>query len=290
MIHIEGMGLLGVQLAAELEELGYAYTWNDTDRAHTAWHCCTGMVYPSGSDRDMTGLRWWQRAIDDGHPLAEWAARSEYVFAHKKPPHGGRYDFGPFIGSRPLQRALGEGAVAVNVPQMVTDWRERIASKRRDRRPDGNRLLVRAHSTEERREGYLWGWAARVRFDDGEGPQRTYYAKKHRFNLTYAYPIPGTGQWWAGSVLKHQKTPLEVSSKRLMEYVTEWKGNAAELLGIGPVTVDSIEQGWRPRRAADAPNEAREESPGVWSLAPEPTSGLRHGPLIVQDLMERIGL
>lgn len=288
-IHIEGMGVLGSQVAWELEELGVKFTWNDTETDHTAWHCSTGIVYPSGAERDMAGLEAWHSYIDDDRPLGQWAARSNYLFAHKNPPHGGRYPFEP---ATPKLRVGHPYAVAVNVPDLVRETRETF-KHRRTEGTAGRGPLVVAHATPGRLDGYLWGWCARVRFDEpyplGEG-QSTYYAKAHRFNLTYAYPIPGTGQWWAGSSLVHQKRPAE---RAIEPYLAEWIGNAEKLLGITGVQVDSMEQGWRPRRAAGEENYAQHalvDGRDVYTLAPEPTSGVRHGPHIVADLLERMGL
>lgn len=288
MIHIEGMGVLGCQVAWELDKQGLGFTWSDIDAPWTAWHCSTGMVYPSGSERDMAGLGWWVNEITNQGEHRDYAAVLPYAFAHKNPPHGGKYEAFQVPGSH-LQLA-SEPSVAVNVPDMVRVTREQRYPHRRTGGARPGDLVIQAYADPEKLDGYLWGWAARVRFD---GPahtddrQATYYAKKHRFNLTYAYPIPGTGQWWAGSTLLHQGKPSEREAQR---YLDEWLANAPTLLGISNIQVDSLEQGWRPRRKADTPNEAREVSPGVWALAPEPTSGVRHGPLIVADLMQRIGL
>lgn len=286
MIHIEGMGVLGCQVAWELEKQGIGFTWSDIDVPWTAWHCSTGMVYPSGAERDMAGLRWWVNALDQGEHT-DYAAALPYAFAHKNPPHSGKYEAFPVPGSH-LQLAA-EPSVAVNVPQMVVNTRLRFAHRRYSGAASGD-LVIQAYADPEKLDGYLWGWAARVRFDGPaheDGRQATYYAKKHRFNLTYAYPIPGTGQWWAGSTLLHQGKPSERAAR---SYLDAWLADAPTLLGISNIEVDSLEQGWRPRRKAGTPNEAREVSPGRWALAPEPTSGVRHGPLIVADLMGRIGL
>lgn len=286
MIHIEGMGVLGMQVAWRLEELGLDFTWSDIDAPFTAWHCSTGIVYPSGNARDLDGLAWWRDRTADFAPYVE---ATPYVFAHKHPPHGGRYAYDDIDDPRyDLRVARDYPAVAINVPKLVTATRERFAHRRTEGAEDGE-LLVVAHSNTDRVKGYLWGWAARVTFDGPVDEVATYYAKKHRFNLTYAYPIPGDGQWWAGSTLKYQDTPKELDAR---PYLDEWLANAPELLGLENIEVHSLEQGWRPRRGPmSTPNEARYDAEtNSWVMAPEPTSGLRHGPLIVDDLMERMGL
>lgn len=283
MIHIEGMGVLGMQVAWRLAELGVEFTWNDTEEEFTAWHCSTGIVYPSGNRRDLDGLAWWEEHLDDFGPFG---AATPYVFAHKNPPHGGRYGY-TTLPKHDLRLSTDYPAIALNVPELVMQTRDRFADRRTAGREEGQLLIV-AHSNTPRLRGYLWGWAARVTFTGPLETMATYYAKKHRFNLTYAYPIPGDGQWWAGSVLKYQAEPRFVDAE---PYLEEWLEDAPELLGLEDIKVHSLEQGWRPRRAKGEANEAHyDPDRNAWLLAPEPTSGLRHGPLIVDDLMERLGL
>lgn len=287
MIHIEGMGVLGMQVAWELEALGVDFTWSDIEAEYTAWHCSTGIVYPSGSDRDMEGLAWWLAAAQEGR-FGALVAATPYVFAHKNPPHGGRYKYRELLDAD--VRMAEPPAVAVNVPALVRRERERLAAYRTDGRKPGE-LLVRAHSNTDRLDGYLWGWTSRVTFDGPLEEVATYYAKKHRFNLTYAYPIPGDGQWWAGSILKFQAEPKRLPDSALQRFTDMWIADAEELLGLSNIQVHSLEQGWRPRRGGmDVPNVSRQVGDGEYELAPEPTSGVRHGPLIVSELMDRIGL
>lgn len=291
-IHIEGMGVLGCQVAMELDRLGIDFTWSDTDEPFTAWHCSTGIVYPSGEERDLAGLRAWVEQIEAGRHYP-YAAKLPYVYAHKNPPHGGRYTARPVPGTS-LSMA-SETSVAVNVPAMVGAVRGRHQLRRVRETPDSAGLVIRAYADPDKLDGYLWGWAARVSFDHPLDGFPTYYAKAHRFNLTYAYPIPhgeradaqDEHEWWAGSTLLHQRSP---SHRDTAPYLAEWLENAERLLGITNVHVHDVQQGWRPRRDPNTPNEAREVEPGVWQLAPEPTSGVRHGPLIINDLFERIGL
>lgn len=146
-----------------------------------------------------------------------------------------------------------------------------------------------AHTTPERGDGYLWGWSARVRFVEREPSGRgraVYTAKKHRYNNTYAYPVPGTDQWWAGSTMQMVRSPREREARA---YVAEWVQNAADLLGLGAIEVGEVRQGWRPRRKKDDPGDVRREGYG-WSPPPVATSGIQTGPVIARELLRKAGL
>lgn len=287
MIHIEGMGLLGSMLARRLLGLERPFTWSDIDTEFAAWPCSTGLAYPSGDEHDMRGLARWQSML----AAVPEAVSVPYVYAHKRPPHGGRYeiarDYGPMRRARPR-------AVALNVPEFVAATRVQAAECRTDARGRGDTLVV-AHPS-VRTDGYLWGWAARVRLtlpawlDDLGDEQPALYAKAHRFNLTYAYPIPGTGQWWAGSTLQHQRLPKRRGAVSVMKLVAEWYGNAADLLGV---TVDEMwppVQGWRPRAfPGDRGHVAYDAGSDTWTMPPMATDGMRRGLLVVDDLMRRAG-
>jgi hypothetical protein len=283
-IHIEGMGLLGSLLARRIGD-DHTITWNDIDAPHTAWPVSTGLAYPDGSADNQLGLMRWYEELDD---FPE-AVKVPYVFAHKGPPHGGSY---PVIDHGPLRIAL-PNAVAVNVPELVRNTRERFSGGRITganpvHEPD---VRVIAHTTPHRGDGYLWGWVARVRFEVPKllglpaGVQPALYAKAHRFDLTYAYPIPGTGQWWAGSVLRHQQRPKEAGQPQLYDLYERWEENAERLLQLDDVELVSLGQGWRPRAKAD--DSGRPERRGdTIVLPPMPTDGLRRGHVIVDQVLE----
>lgn len=286
-LHIEGMGLIGSMLARRLHEEGITFTWSENDTPFTAWHVSTGLAYPDGDPDNQAGLERW-RTILMGD-LAYEAAEAPYVFAHKSPPHSGRYpvtDYGKLRMAEPT-------AIALNVPEFVENTRTAFAAERLPETLDGATNVVVCHTTPERGDGYLWGWVARVRFElpeeialDCLGQQPALYAKKHRFNLTYAYPIPGTGQWWAGSVLQMQREPKLVENRRLAELYRGWVADAMELLGVYDIQLDGLDQGWRPRSKKTDSGRV-EFKDGRWTMPPMPTDGMRRGWLVVDDFIDR---
>ena len=284
VIHIEGMGLLGALLAHRLDQRGEAFTWNDIDTPYSAWYCCTGLAYPDADNRP--GLVAWHKALAD---IPE-AAPAPYLYAHKRPPHGAQdaivEDFGKL-------RLGAINAVSLNVPAFV----HRMRKEHRDHRdaiyPD--RTLVRCHTTPKRAGGYLWGWTAKVGlvFKDERVAsiaavhQPALYAKAHRFNLTYAYPIPGEQLWWAGSSLVGQKEPKRVSDDRLQAYLDEWLFNAEMLLGVQGQVAGTVLQGWRPKAAPGDSGRAVRHPDGTWSMPPLATDGMRNGLLVVDDFLDQ---
>lgn len=285
MIHIEGMGALGSQVALALDEIGEPFTWSDTDERWVAWKASTGCVYPSGDAHLEAGRRWWLAAIEAGR-FEGIAAPAPYRFAHLSPPHGGGYSYADLASGR-LREAMPP-AVTVNVERLVTTTRERFADRRAE--PEPGATVVVAHTTPERGDGYLWGWSARVRFAEPEPSTRgraVYNAKKHRYNNTYAYPVPGTDQWWAGSTMQMVREPREREARA---HVAEWTVNAGALLGLAAIEVGEIRQGWRPRRRKDDPGDVRQDDRGRWVLPPIATSGIQTGPLVARETLRRLGL
>ena len=283
MIHLEGMGMLGALAARRLAAAGYRFTWSDVDDHYAAWHACTGIAYPSGSSADITALGRWYR-LADSFPEAQ---RVPYLYAHKNPPHGGTYKVAADYGH---VRRAGPHAVALNVPAFVTNTRERFADARADG-PGADDLRVVCHTTAQRGDGFLWGWAARVRISaawlDRIETAPALYARAHRFNLTYAYPIPGTGWHWAGSTLQYQRTPKQVDRQRLGRHLAEWTANAARLLKVDVVDTEAPVQGWRPRAHKTDPGGIISQS-GSIVLPPMATDGMRRGPLVVDELLQHL--
>lgn len=291
-IHIEGMGILGSMLARRCHEEGITFTWNDTETPFTAWHVSTGLAYPDGDELNQRGLTRWHEIMEEGlvNNFDE-AVATPYVFAHKNPPHSGKY---PVVDYGPLRLAEPE-AVSLNPIAFVTRTREVFAAEHVDEAPDGSELVV-CHTTPERGDGYLWGWVAKVKFDllpelaaDLLGAQPALYAKAHRFNLTYAYPIPGTGMWWAGSVLQMQREPKEANEYRLFDLYMEWKANAERLLCIRNVQLVELGQGWRPR-AKKGDSGLCEWDGNRWVMPPMPTDGVRRGWLVVDNFIDQWNL
>lgn len=276
-LHIEGMGVLGSMLARRLDEEGILFTWSDNDDPYIAWQASTGLAAPGVAGTDL----WHQRLS-----VTPEARAVPYVFAHKAPPHGGKYKIEVDYGSL---RMAEPRAVAVNVAAFVLNTRDQFKS-RRLKRPEPGCEVVVAHAT-ERNDGYLWGWVARVRFDlpgplaaDLLGERPALYAKAHRFNMTYAYPVPGEDEYWAGSVLQFQKTPRVHTEHGLRELFDDWCVQAEWLLGISNIQLIRLDQGWRPR-AGKGDSGLAVRVNGQWVLPPLGPNGVRLGWLVVDDLI-----
>jgi hypothetical protein len=293
-LHIEGMGILGSMLARRCHEEGIPFTWNDTREQFVAWPVSTGLAYPDGDPINQRGLRRWHEVLASDL-IADEATTAPYLFAHKNHPHGGKQGIAHDYG---VLRMSNELAVSLNPVAFVERTREAFAAQERSEAPDSATVVV-CHTTPERGDGYMWGWVGRVTFDlpdevaaDLLGEQPALYAKAHRFNLTYAYPIPGTGQWWAGSVLQLQREPRVAEPDRLMKLYEEWKANAGELLGIRNIMLDELGQGWRPRGKGGVHGdfELAEKHGHRWLMPVMPTDGVRRGWLVVDDFLDRWSL
>lgn len=296
-VHIEGLGVLGSMIARRLDEEGLDFTWNDTDEEAVAWRASTGLAYPESSPRAAAGLAIWkERAMPGPGVISETVEAEEvpYAFAHKAPPHGGRY---PIAADYGLVRLAEPTGVAVNVRAFVENTRAAFSAERVDVRPAGSTLVI-AHSTPERSDGYLWGWSARVRIGgllqalevDLLGDRPALYAKKHRFNTTYAYPRPGTDEWWVGTDIRYQATASAVPEAKLLEKYEAWVEDAREILGIRDVELVEVTQGWRPRaRKGDSGAVEFSSELGAWTVPPMAANGVRMGWLVADEVLNAVG-
>lgn len=282
MIHIEGMGVLGSLFAILAAEHGIGFTWSDNEDPTSAWQASTGCAYPDGNPADMAGLASWKDWIK-ADMVSAYALEVPYVFAHRHPPHGGAY---PVVNHGRLREA-SISAVAVDIPALVTDTRQRFAPARTQVAPQ-DALVVVAHTTPERAAGVLWGWAVPVRITKPEGlahmPFPCLYAKAHRFDLTYAYPRGKSGWWWAGSTLRYQRTPAAVSDERIATYYDVWRLHAQTLLGVEVIEAGMPVQGWRPRPKPTDSGKP-EWRQGRLVLPPMATDGVRRGTLMAELAM-----
>lgn len=283
-VHIEGMGWFGSITALALERAGVPFTWHDTDAQHTAWKASTGFVYPAGDDRtELNRMKWYRWVTDQWLP--EGVAKiCDYQYAHKNPPHDA-----PYTGHLDRESGLRQSsqqAVCVNVQAIVTEARSRFAEQRRDHVPSGPRIV--AHGG-ERAKGWVWGWSRKVAL---KTPSRqvvaAYYGKRHRFDLTYAYPVPDEEGWWyAGSALVNEKRPRERS---LTELTAEWQrwleAKAILFPALEVIRVQPFVQGWRPKPAKEDDgqlliNEGKVDPtlvfPALWH------SGVRWAPTLVEQ-------
>ena len=284
--HIQGMGVLGSMLAHRMVERGINFTWEDNNAEFTAWKASTGLAYPDGERKSFAGIQSW---LDYAERYGVEHAEVEsvpYAFAHKRPPHGGDYNT-EFIGA--LQVAEPRAAV-VNVQQFVLGTRKAMEPMRRTS-PDlrSTRIIARPNSV--RTDGYLMGWSAPVTFESEvteKVGRAAFYAKAHRYDTTYAYPVPGEPYWLAGSMYRMTRSPKASSPVELYEMYTGWEQNARALLGLENVElVGPIRQGWRPRgfkHLSPAPS----YSGGTWHMPSLPSSGIRHGWLVVDELINTL--
>lgn len=284
-VHIEGMGWLGSALALRLHAANIDFTWHDSDSHRVAWRACTGIVYPAGDARSQDNLAGWGDWIRQGLFDPQHVSEALYCYAHINPPHEGRYpvvDFG-------WLRAARAPCYAVNVPAIVTATRTRFAAQRRPSPPEGCRRVI-AHGFGERHRQYMWGWSVPVALDlpaeltDAAGPHRlvALYARKHRFQIVYAYPQPGRpGWWWAGSSLVGQKTAGLGDANKAF---SAWR-EAAQILypKVAILDYSAPAQGWRPRGANDDPMDLRVWADGTVEFPPLWHSGVRWAPGLVED-------
>lgn len=291
MIHIEGMGVLGSLLALRLDYARLPFTWHDTEVEQTAWRACTGAIYPSGAPDsvDAIGYARWDDWLDDGSMKRVYKhfESADYVFNHAKPPHEGRY-----LTRRDEKSGLGIASVPsfhVNAQGLVPAVRKLFADRRRSTSPHRGKgdVFVQAHGWGGQRTHAYWGWTALVtlshKFKMGEF-RPAFYFRKGKFVMAYAYPVPGTPYWYAGSSLIKQTKlkELDVQSKfdRWKEWFQELSGGAVKVVGAPHAFI----QGWRP--AMHEPQVQMERGkiilPSLWN------SGVRHAPYYIDQVLERL--
>lgn len=286
MIHIEGMGWFGSITALALERVGVPFTWSDIDSPQQAWRASTGIVYPAGDERSEENRARWRRWVMDQWLPEDTAKLVQYVFAHKKPPHDGRYAVEAYHGYSKAGLASAR-AVAVNVQALVTEARSRFAASRVAVTPaDGPLVVAHGHA---RKGAWVWGWSRKVALATPPDAIRSaYYGKRHRFDLTYAYPVAGEDGWWyAGSALVTEKTPRVRNRNELANEWHRWLDAQAELFPYLKVTrTQPFVQGWRPKPIAGDKGELVMDEAGSRPVLTFPAlwhSGVRWAPLLVEQ-------
>lgn len=293
MIHLEGMGWLGAATAYALHARDVPFTWSDLDVAVRAWPASTGMVYPDGEpDTALALTRWGDWLREDRFP-AGTVIPSAWCFAHKAPPHSGRYTYTDYGWIR----VAHSEAYTVDVPAIVAAARDRFGPRRLAGSPPGVRT-VRTHGFTDT-FGYLWGWSAPVRLNVPEelltvlGETRpAFYGQAHRFAITYAYPIPTKPGWWrAGSSMIAQHFPRNLNAAAAY---ARWEGYLPEVYGgrLSVAAVGDPVQGWRPRPHAhlDGVTVRVDERTGAIVYPAMAHSGIRHAPLVIDAALRRLGV
>lgn len=306
-IHLEGMGLLGCLLAPWLKLHGHAVTWHDVDALHTAWRASTGAIFPCGGgdgDAYAQWVSWW--GIGFPYPRAHFE-EAAYWFNHRHPPHDGKY---PMTGdpAKGLRRPASPFTTSLhlNAQTFVPAVRQLFRRGQRRAAPPKHAVhaYVVAHGFGARLHRCLWGWTVpvRLKYDRQRYDQRqhqgrslrpAFYFREGRFVMAYAYPIPGTREWYAGSSLIPQQ-PGKLRELEVMPKFLKWAAHFEDLSG-GEVEVlkgrtDAALQGWRPAATpAGAVAEQDVQRRGnVLTLPPLWHNGIRAFPLVLAGVLRRL--
>lgn len=294
VIHVEGMGWLGSVVAWHLHRAGIDFTWNDTGSAHVAWRASTGIVYPAGDLRSTSDHAAWLAWLGDPWwpPGLAAAETCSYWFNHRNPPHGGRYQLAADIG---WARMASVPAVQVNVPAIVSATRAAFRDAQRTR-PVPAEVTIRAHGFGPRLDAYVWGWAVPVELayppelaDACSHGRPTFYGREGRYKMAYAYALPGTPRWLAGSSLITQRTAKELDARK---HFATWCDTFARVLPkVELLSVGEPMQGWRPKPAPDDAGYVTSERTARGRLISVPPlwhSGVRWAPSVVAQVMEAL--
>lgn len=300
-VHIEGMGLTGSMLATMLWRNGVDFTWHDTHDKKVAWQASTGAIYPSGStkfgpDEECREV-WAQWHAQDVFEGATEEAR--WAYSTKAPPHGGKY------AREQMESGLwlaGPSSYHLNAQLLVPRTRERFAAG--EVRPcdapaheDVDWYIV-GHGWGRRLGHVYWGWTRLVTLDydrslyqrDGQELRPCFYFREGRFIMAYAYPVPGTPYWYAGSSIIKQPL-LGRKSLSMEDKYARWKANF-ERLGLGSVKVaeeGEFIEGWRPAVKPDDEAWLRRNG-NVLVTRPLWNNGIRHFPKQWAGIASQLGL
>lgn len=288
MIHLQGMGILGCYCALNLAGDGVDFTWSDTDDAVNAWSASTGAIFPTGHADDLRALDIWSTLYLHDAAFGSHMEQAAFVFGSKAPPHGGKQRF----EDRGPVRVSALDSLHLNAQSWVPAVRARFADRRRTSCPRGLQEVI-THGFGPRLARYMWGWTVpvRVRTAGGDDWQReALYFRRGRFVMAYAYPIPGTDTWYAGSSLISQQRPrlLDVEEK-----FKHWRRTFTELSNGYVLSVRRAGrplQAWRPVPAKGDTAWVTRLDDGRLALRPLWHSGIRHAPLVYDALCEALDL
>jgi hypothetical protein len=296
-VHLEGMGVQGALLAHQLHCRGVAFTWHDNDAERTAWKASTGAIYPADSTKfgpDRNAGRFGKCGTTKASlPAPTLSGRQAWCFARRTPPHNGKYPVtelghGLRLGSDP--------SFHFNAQTFVPFIREQFKDRRVPQACGKNaKHYVVAHGWGERLHYAYWGWTRLVGLTYPEhydlGALRpSFYFRPNRFVMAYAYPVPGTHLYYAGSSIIKQKLGAFKSLDIEPKYV-RWKENVQKL-SAGTVTVSEegpFIEGWRPASAPLDTAWARKRG-NVITLRPLWNNGIRHFPRQWVSVAEILGL
>jgi hypothetical protein len=297
MIHIEGMGVLGSFLAWELHNRQVPFTWYDNLARANAWSACTSAIFPTGKPTDMMNYtEWWTRFNNKGCPWQKdlgnsFMEEAGYWFLSKNPPHEGNY---PIDHSVPPLHMGALPSLHLNTQKFVVRTRQFFMKQYTfvDNFKDNGSQRIVAHGFSSRLKEYIWGWTVPVQLEypqayNYEGKRPCLYLRKGSF-FQYAYPIPGTPNWYSGSslIVSREIKEYDMINKvhtwlKWIEKFTEGRFNA-EVVGY-PV------QGWRPR-GYDEDTEEAVEIEGKILVRPHWHDGVRNGPSTIRAVLEKAGI
>lgn len=278
------MGAPGSLLALKLLSSGFKnITWEDNDSTRTAWKASTGAIYPANSEKfgdDALCHTYWGEDLINIIPYVETCT---YWFNHKSPPHEGKYKIARTSPGELNMASLP--SYHLNAQKLVPFVRKKLKDGRKevgelDPHKQDNVLFIYTHGSTHRLSHVYWGWTVRVKLEYDshvfEGRRPCFYFREGRYIMAYAYPIPNTPYWYAGSSIIKQKLGKEKSLEIQPKY-DRWKDNF-ERLANGDVRVVEAEkaiEGWRP---ACGDSEWVTRKGNQLFLRPLWNSGLRHFP------------
>lgn len=294
-VHLEGMGLQGALLAHRLSMYGMPFTWHDTDAPHCAWKASTGAIYPAGAINhgpDQECYDVWKAWYEHGYFERSHLERSAgFVFCTKNPPHKGTYAHQEYAGDN---LRIGAPSYHLNAQAFVEAMRNQHYLKRHKGPNTNVSTYIITHGWGQRLAFAYWGWTRKVRitatFDRVNGERAAFYFRPNRFSMAYAYPIPGSNYYYAGSSILKQRLGKFHDLDPVPKY-ERWK-RIFEEQGAGHVKVaeeGDYLTGWRPAAAETDTAWVRVRS-GLITLRPLWNSGIRHWPKQWAGVANRLGL
>jgi hypothetical protein len=288
LIHVEGMGVVGSLLAWQLEARGVAWSWSDNESKVNAWSASTGSIFATGEASDMACMEvWdsWRRRAPWAKHLAHCVEEAAWWYSTKAAPHGSKLKH--VSEFRGLRRGP-KNSLHFNSQLFVPETRKLLASRRELAPPKGARVIV-SHGFGSRLSHYVWGWARLVRIEGLEqnSLRPCVYLRKGKFVMAYAYPVPNTPYWYAGSSLISQQTPKDLT---VLDKYARWKTNFEELSGGAVQVVEESEflTGWRPVPLSDREPLLKLSQDGSVLVRPQGHSGVRKSPAIVSAVLREV--
>lgn len=311
MIHIVGMGIPGCLLAVLLDREGIDFTWEDRECSpdpqgvipvRTAWKASTGCIYPSGSTKfgpdeacREVWLNWCTSGLFEEAMEPNVLEVANWIFNHKKPPHGGKYEFEQLAPN--LRMATRAKSLHLNAQQLVVEVRRKFDARRRafgTYMRLTNATVIHTHGFTHRLSHVYWGWTRLVGLDYSgielrKGIRPAFYFREGLLNMSYAYPVPNTPYWYAGSSLIKQQ-PSAMKELDVEKHYQRWLKNFERMAG-GHVKVlsadDTPMQGWRP--ASKDEDWLQSRGCEIW-FRPLWNSGIRHFPMQWSELARLLAI